>query len=375
MRVAHFIDSLDPGGAESIVLEICSRLPQHGYTAEVVHFGNRWIEEGCKRYGLASALAPAYADFKSVLRLPWFALSFGRFLRARGVQLLHAHLYGAIVGGSLGARVAGIPCVGTVHDQYTLLERRSRAAWLRRLSWLGLRLVSVSRTLEDDLRDRAAFGEGALRTIVNGIDVERFSGPRDPACRATLGIEEDDVGLISVGRLVTVKGYDMLLRAVARLAPRPRVVLVLVGDGPEWRALEALRDDLGLGDRVRFAGFRDDVPAILASGDCFALASRSEGLSCSIAEALASGLPAVVTDVGGNRELVEHGRTGFVVPAGDVGAFAEQLQRVAADPELRVALGRRAREQARERLSAPRMVGDYVRLYQELGCQAGRSDG
>jgi glycosyltransferase involved in cell wall biosynthesis len=365
-RIAHFIHSLDPGGAESMVLELCSRLASYDYEPEVLHFGNPWIEEDCRRRGVPEAVVPAHRDFKSGRRLLRFALRFRRFLRARGVDLLHAHLYGAVVAGSLAGRLGRIPCVGTLHDHYTFVERPSRVTWLRVASSLGLRLVTVSRHLEGELRSAGRFRSGRLRTIMNGVDVERFAAARG-AHRPAPGLDAPAVAVVSVGRLVAVKGHDLLLRAVARLSPAPPTRLLLVGEGPERPVLEALCKELRIEDRVCFLGPSDDVPAILAASDCFALASRSEGLSCSIAEALAAGLPCVVTDVGGNPELVDDGQDGFVVPAGDVARFAAQLQRVVNDPGLRARFGERAREAARARLSASRMVEEYVGLYRELG--------
>ena len=175
--------------------------------------------------------------------------------------------------------------------------------------------------------------------------------------------------LLQVGRLHPQKGVDTLLRAFALLLQRwqgPDLVLRLVGDGPARADLRALAQQLGIASQVDFCGGHDDVNPWLRQADVFALASRAEGLSNALLEALAAGLPAVVSDVPGNRDVVEHGRTGLVCPVDDAAALAEALERVLGDERLRTALGTAGRRAAAERYGIDEVAARYVALYDDL---------
>jgi glycosyltransferase involved in cell wall biosynthesis len=152
----------------------------------------------------------------------------------------------------------------------------------------------------------------------------------------------------------------------------PNACLLLVGEGPLREELEARAADLGIAGRVRFMGFRDDVPRILGALDCFALPSLSEGLSIATIEAMAAGLPVVVTASGGPRDLVEHGGTGLVVPPGDASALSAAIAAIRGDPDLARRLGAAARRKA-EAFDVRSMVQKYERLYREVLSDSGWS--
>jgi glycosyltransferase involved in cell wall biosynthesis len=146
----------------------------------------------------------------------------------------------------------------------------------------------------------------------------------------------------------------------------PGFHLDVVGDGPERSALEALRRSLGLESSVSLLGERRDVARLLGDADLFALASTSEGLSVSILEALDSGLPSVVTNVGGNPEIVQHGTTGWLVPSASPEALAVALKALLEDPQALTAMGRAARLRAEQHFDLRGVVARYVSLYLDL---------
>jgi glycosyltransferase involved in cell wall biosynthesis len=163
-----------------------------------------------------------------------------------------------------------------------------------------------------------------------------------------------------------VKDHGTLIEAFARLRTiRPEAHLTLVGDGPERGAIVEHAARLDLSRAVTFAGERADVAPLLAAFDVFALASRSEGVSLTLLEAAAAGLPVVATRVGGNEEVVVDGKTGFLVPAGDPAAFADALARVAERPD-RATLGAAGRARVERRFSVERMARAYGDLYAEV---------
>jgi glycosyltransferase involved in cell wall biosynthesis len=194
----------------------------------------------------------------------------------------------------------------------------------------------------------------------------------DPARRAAAakryGLPADAFTVGSVGRLEPEKNYSMLLRAFALLAAgssRP-ACLVLVGEGSRRAELEAQAAELGIADRVRFLGMQYRVSEILPLLDVFVLTSLTEGTSISLLEAQASGVPAVVTDVGGNGFIVRDGENGFLCAVNDDTAMAEMMCRLRDEPALARRMAEAARRRVRDGLDLGSMVRGYEHLYRRL---------
>ncbi|HEX5514511.1 MAG TPA: glycosyltransferase [Gammaproteobacteria bacterium] len=361
MRVGQFIDTESAGGAETIALDLCRQLQARALEPVLLHFGSSYLEERARHYGIEQQIVPSWRQYKSFTTLPQFALQFRRFLQQQNIDVLHSHLYGPITAAAPACLLAGIPHVGTLHDVYVVAERPARIRLLQVAALLGTRLVCVSRDMENFYRQRAYFGKQALRTIYNGI--RSMSAPNTTGLREALGLSDSDVVITCVGRLAGLKNHHLLLRAFSRLDPGLSARLLIVGDGPLREQLELLATELGVAAQVRFLGQRNDIPELLAVSDLFALASDTEGLSCSVLEAMSAGLPAVVTAVGGNPELVIDGLTGFLVEPGDDQGLREHLQTLALDTALRQQLGRAARQRAAALFSLDLMLEGYLRLY------------
>lgn len=199
-----------------------------------------------------------------------------------------------------------------------------------------------------------------VHTIHNFVDVEQFHP--GAAARA----EHGPASVVHVSNFRPVKRVPWLLRAFALASAGSDARLTLVGDGPEQGVARQLARELGLAERVVFLGERDALPELLAGADVFALASSEESFGLSALEAMACGTPVVSTDVGGVREVVEDGRQGFLVPATDLEAYAERLQRLLRDRELSRRLGAAARERAVARFERHHVVEQYETLYREL---------
>ena len=232
------------------------------------------------------------------------------------------------------------------------------------LARLARRIFSVSHDLR---RHMVAEGLPASRIEVvhNGIDPGADpSGDRD-AARLSLGVDASTLVLITVARLDPVKDLATLLRAVrhAREAV-PDLVLAIVGDGPERDPLERAAQALGLGSMVRFLGHRDNARWWLAGADIYVNSSVSEGISLTILEGMAAGLPVVATSVGGTPEVVDES-CGLLVPPRDPGRLAEALVALGGDRGQRVRMGAAARGRVRTSFSLDRMVDTYRRAYEE----------
>ncbi|MBD3368055.1 MAG: glycosyltransferase [Candidatus Eisenbacteria bacterium] len=204
--------------------------------------------------------------------------------------------------------------------------------------------------------------------IHNGIDLTRFQkvGPRDEV-RAELGLDASDLAATVVGRLTPGKGHDTLLDAApAVLEAVPSLRLLLVGNGPLEEETRARADALGLGERVLFTGFRDDVPDLLAASDLFVLPSHGESFPLTVLEAMAAGLPVIASDVGGICEAVDHGRSGLLVPAAEPEALADALRRLGGDAGLRREMGERGRVRVERDFDERRSIEAVRSLYEDL---------
>lgn len=280
-----------------------------------------------------------------------------RLFREVRPDIVHTHNPKPGVYGRLAARAARVPVVvNTVHGLYALPEdpRRKRAVVyaLERIAAWGSDAELVQNPEDIDTLRRIGIPAGKVHLLGNGVDLARFAPP-DPAVRAAvraeLGVGAGTVVCGVVGRLVWEKGYREVFDAARRLRARaPEVLVVVVGpedpekaDGVDAGAIEAAR-----ADGVRFLGMREDVERLYAGMDLYVLASYREGFPRSAMEAAASGLPVVATDIRGCRQVVDHGRTGLLVPVRDAVALTEAITTIATDADLRRGMERRARDKA-----------------------------
>lgn len=232
--------------------------------------------------------------------------------------------------------------------------------------------IALSRDLAGYLGQRVGVPASRITQIYNGVDARRFSPPESrqpiPGCPFT----EPGLFLVgTVGRMQTVKAQPLLARAFVQAlheapALRDRLRLVLVGDGALRAECEAVLRDGGVADSAWLAGERSDVPDVMRGLDCFVLPSLAEGISNTILEAMACGLPVIATAVGGNADLVSAGTSGEIVPAGDVPALARALREWASAPERAKAAGREGRRIIEQRFSLDAMVGAYEGVYRRV---------
>jgi L-malate glycosyltransferase len=297
------------------------------------------------------------------LRLAW---KLARLLKRGRFDVLHAHNATAFFYGTLGAMLARTPHrVFTEHDR-TFPSTPMRAKAHRFLHRKLDRVVTVASYLERALVEHEGFEPGRIEVIANGLHPAPFDDapPRD-ATRRALGVEPDRRVVVCVARLDVVKNHAFLLDGFRGVVARcPQALLLLVGDGPLRSDLRSQARTLGISGEVRFLGLRDDVPAVLRASDVATLTSHSEGLSMSLIESLAARLPCVATAVGGNGEVVDDGRSGFLVAPGDVNALAEKTAILLEDAALRERMGAAGRAAFDARFSATAMVARYAKLFE-----------
>jgi len=293
----------------------------------------------------------------------------------REYQVIHAHMLaapatlGGLAGRLLGKKVVAKASGGGVRVRSNLSDLQAspaRRAWLRHTVD---RILAINHEIARDLGG-LGFPSDQVTYLPNGIDVTAFAPSSDPPAqvRQRLGLPAAGPALVFTGRLRPVKNLPPLLESLALLREQfPFLCLFLVGDGVEQPRLEALTEQLALGDRVFFVGDVADVRPYLHAADIFVLPSLKEGLSNSLLEAMAVGLPVVATAVGGAPDLIEDGVNGYLLPPDPAPEqVAETLAALLRAPDRAREMGRRARQTVVERCSFEVVGQKLLTLYQEL---------
>jgi len=245
-----------------------------------------------------------------------------------------------------------------------LIASMSSPAQLRRSARLIRTTICVSDALRDSLVRDLGFPKQKMKTIHNGVSVSEFvpSASRESEIRKKLGLDQDDFVLVCVARLSGQKGIDILLRAMALvLRAGLDCKCIILGDGPQRQRLLKEAADLALAGHVFFEGFHEDVRPYLQAGSAFVLTSHREGLPLSILEAMACGLPSVVTNVGGNSEAVADHIHGLVVPPGSPEAVAEAIKYLITHPEECARMSKSARERVCEAFDIEKAMAEIRR--------------
>jgi len=307
-------------------------------------------------------------DVKALRRGAGFRPMLGRhiaqFAARHDATVIHCHHYSPFVYSCI-ARLWN-PRLRVVFTEHGRLSdappSTKRRAANRLLSRVPQEVVAVSADLKGHLVAEG-FSREKVSVILNGIDVGPLPDRDARACaRRTLAAPDQTLVIGTVARLNPVKDLVTLIHATAALASQRPVTLVIIGDGEEQVRLEELTAECGATPYVRFLGHRDDARALLAGCDVYANSSISEGISLTILEAMAAGLPIVATRVGGTPEIIDD-TCGRLVPARDHQALAAALGELGANRSMRETLGRIARQRVEKRFTIERMVDEYRDAY------------
>jgi glycosyltransferase involved in cell wall biosynthesis len=367
IRVGFVVHVMQVAGAEILVAEAVRRLgdrirPTILCLDAVGPLGDRLRSEGIEVESLGRRPG---RDWRVAWRM-------ARLVASRGIEVLHAHQYTPFFYAALAKKLVrrGPGLILTEHGRHypDVVAPARRAANRLVLGRLADAITGVCQFSVDGLCRVDGFAANKVAVIENGIDVDRYGPAGDRATlRLGLGLRPDRLYVANIARHHPVKDQASLLRGFRDVAAaRADTDLLLVGDGPKRGELEDLAASLGISDRVTFLGVRADVPDLLRASDVFALTSVSEAASLTLMEAKASGHPSVVTDVGGNPELVRDGREGLLVPRGDSAAIAQAILRLVDDPTAREAFGSAARARAEERYRLNRAIDAYYDLYRRV---------
>jgi len=361
LPIAFVLTSFEPGGTERQMIELVRRLDRSCWSVHVACFraGGGWF--GRVAEAVQSVAEFPVESFKSSGMLQQM-LAFARWCRMLNVAVVHTASLPSNVFALPAAAIARVPVRVGNRREINPGKSASAIALQRAAYTCAHAVVANSRAAADRLRlERVP--RRKIAVIPNGLDAGRFA-PR------TVGARLRRIAMVA--NLRAEKGHDVLFdAAVTVLRQFPDAQFDLVGAGPELDRLRARAAACGIAHAVTFAGHCDDVAARLADADLFVLPSRSEAFPNAVLEAMAAGLPIVASGVGGILELIEDGRTGLLVPAGDAAALSDRLCRVIADRRLAAGLGEAARVEAHARYSFDRMVGAFEQLYLTLLARRG----
>jgi sugar transferase (PEP-CTERM/EpsH1 system associated) len=367
--VLHVVYRFDVGGLENGIVNLLNGMPASAYRhaivalTDVTDFKLRVKRSDVEFYSLHKPPGHGF----------WLYPALYRLFRQLKPAVVHSRNMAAleVVVPAWAARVPVRIHGEHGRDVSDLDGTKRRYQWLRRVYRPFVdHYIALSRDLADYLIRKVKVAPAHVTQVYNGVDAVRFH----PAGAARAPIPGCPFAapahwlIGTVGRMQTVKDQLNLARAFVRalvLAPelRPSLRLVMVGDGPLRAQSQAILDEAGAGALAWLPGERSDVADIMRGLDAFALPSLAEGVSNTILEAMASGLPVIATAVGGNPDLVRAGETGELVPAADPEALAEAIVRLARDPARAAALGQAGRRDAEERFSMQAMVSAYQGLY------------
>lgn len=362
LTILHTIDTTGPGGAETVFIELATRLPKDKYRSIVIIRGKGWVYEELCRRGQEPILLDAKGSFN------WrYLLKLREIIHREHVDIIQSHLLGSNVYCALAGLLTRRPVVATFHGAVDIGENERFSSLKFGAIKLGARyVVAVSENLRQDLIKRTPLLPAKMKVIYNGIAINEFNRLRTNTLCEKFGWDSGTVVVGSLGNIRLAKGYDILLHAAALLKSSSipfRFVIAGQGKTGLLDSLLELRSELGLEETVQFLGFQDDPAAFLANLDMFLLSSVSEGFSIATIQAMASGLPVVVTRSGGPQEIVSHGENGWMVEAGNPAKIAEALTLLATDRDLCASLGQRGRTHARATFDLSAMLNAYESLY------------
>ncbi|HEX8087358.1 MAG TPA: glycosyltransferase [Blastocatellia bacterium] len=367
-RVLHLINSFEIGGTERQAVALLGRLNRERYDVKLAVLRNRgpFYKEIEGRFPNVPEFP--LTSFYNLNALRQLARLRALMVRER-IDILHAHDFYAGMIGAAAARLAGARVIAC--QRHLKLSNRPAHEWGTRLTHrMAHRILVNSEAIRDHILSRDGAHAGKIVVIKNGIssaaDSPETRGLRD-SIRRELELDVDCKLVGMVARLQPVKGHRFFVEAAARvISKEPKAQFVLVGDGPLKSDIEDQAAKLGLKGRVRLLGDRADAAGLVASFDLLVLASLHEGLPNAVMEAMAAGVPVVATAVGGTKELIADGETGYLVPPADSDALSERITFALANVADRSRVAAAGRRFISAEFGMGRMVKSVEKLYDEL---------
>lgn len=362
IRVLHTIDTTGPGGAETVFVNLAKGLDPQRFISFAAITGSGWVCDELRKNGIE----PIFIQSKGKFNFQYL-LGLVKIIREHKIDIVQSHLLGSNLYCSLAGLICRVPVVSTFHGFVDSTGKDRLMPVKSRLINLGSkRIVFVSDRLREHFIQEYGFSESKSVTIYNGVDTSVFRPQRDDSIRKELGLGPEHVLIGAVGNIRPAKGYEYFLKAASLVIgkhPECRFAIAGEGSGALKAALLSLRKELGLEKVLFFLGFRGDVARILNNFDIFALSSVSEGFSISTIEAMACGIPIVVTRSGGPEEIVKDGENGIMVGSRDNVGFADAIIKMVMLSTVRKKIINAGKKTISDRFSLLRMINDYQEIY------------
>lgn len=365
-NILFIIESSETGGAESVFAELVQRIDRERFTPHVALLYDGWLLDRLRAEGVTPHMIPNRKGGFDVRMLQGISA----LIRKCDIDLIHSHLFTTNVYASISGALARIPVISTFHGTMDV-NMNDRFVWLKwqAINRFSSKSVFVSQYLQDYFVSRKLVNPARAQVVYNGIDINRFrSGPDKVLARRNLGLPEDSFVIGCVGDLRPAKDYQSAIRAVSQLKQKiPHLKLVIAGTKTEMLSeLEALSDSLAIRGDLVFLGFRTDIENIFPAFDVYLSSSTSEGFSLTVVEAMAAGLPVVVTRSGGPEEIIRNGETGLLVDVGVPETIAAAIETIYLAQTLAESLSRAGSHDAEVNFSVQAMVENYQALYQDM---------
>lgn len=362
IRVLHTIDTIGPGGAETVFVNLANGLDSRRFESFAAITGPGWVSnELCK-----NGIEPIFVQVKGGFNIQYL-LELGKIIRKYKIDLVQSHLLGSNLYCCIAGLILNVPVVSTFHGFVdTSNKERILSVKSSLINWGGGNIVFVSDRLREFFIREYGFSATKSITIYNGIDTSVFQPQRDGSIKKELGLRPDHVLIGAIGNIRLAKGYEYFLKA-ARLIhdryPECRFVIAGEGSGSLYEALLKLRNDLNLEKVFFFLDFRDDAAKVLNNFDVFVLSSLSEGFSISTIEAMACGIPVVVTRSGGPEEIVIDGYNGIMVESNDDIGIADAISELIKSPKLKENIVNAGHKIIYEKFTLSAMIKKYQEVY------------
>lgn len=361
-RVVHVTYDMHIGGAEKVIANLVKYTDNELYDVSVYCleksvglFGLTLIQDG---FEVTSSGRRSGLDIQLISKLR-------HYIKAKKIDIVHAHQYTPFVYSVFASVGCKTKVIFTEHGRFFPDKKRLKRFLLNPfLNILTHSVTAISSATKDALVKYENFPPKAIKVIYNGIEDPQLMIPDGKVSRDDFDISADAIVLGAVSRLDVIKNHELMLAAISKSrAFFGNIILLIVGDGPERKKLEKLTVDLDLTDIVIFTGFREDAASLYRIMDIFLLPSFSEGTAMTLLEAMAARVPSVVSDVGGNPEIIIDGKSGLIFPSNDLVSFCQKLALLCESKERRIQMGEDARLSFEQRFTVDCMVGEYQKIY------------
>lgn len=362
IKILHLLLSLETGGMERFVYEHCMALNRDEFDVSVCCIDRLGgFTQSLRDHGITVDLLQ-----RNQQHFDWiFPFRLSRYLKDNDIDIIHTHT-GSFFHGSIAGFLAHTRGVIFTEHGRDLLETLPKRVLDKVASYFVDKIITVSKDLEQHLVNVIKLPPQKIQTIINGVNTETYcEGEKPKELCEEFGLKPTDKIVGTVGRLAEIKNHSFLIRSFEKvIGIWPESRLVLVGSGPCEKTLKSLTADLGLSDSVIFTGNRTDVRDLYKLFDVFVLSSYSEGTSFSLLEAMASGIPPVVTNVGGNPGIVMDTVSGYLVEVDDDQALADKVIKIFQQGGGELA--KKARQFVIDQYSLKQNLQQYVNIYRSL---------